>query len=264
MRSTRDVGASVRPRVGGISSRARGVLFRRPPHHHHCYASTSSPSAAALTSAERVTAGVGANAAVLYPQGPLALYFGILVGYIVGDLYILVQNRATMDNVRDTVFHHVLAVMAFVMVGHLRIFQWYGAMVIFFEASTPLVNLRWFVSKSNDPTWGKPSVLHVLCGVGMTGGFFVVRLLGIPRMVSVIVEDWNEVGGAAGFGALVESKPVIAAKLPRFFPAGMLMPAADVFYFLSCSLNTWWFYLMFTGLIRVGRKTLCPAKKKGE
>lgn len=71
-----------------------------------------SSSSDRLLSAE-ASANGGDMLALLYEPGPLSFYIGVLVGFLIADLVLVVANRHTMDMVRDTLFHHVVRPMLF-------------------------------------------------------------------------------------------------------------------------------------------------------
>jgi hypothetical protein len=107
------------------------------------------------------------------------------------------------------------------------------------EASTPLVNLRWFLSESNL----KESRLYIIVGLLMTLVFFVARILFMPYTLYLLLSNPNILNTLSTY---------------RAFCDGIVGGAVFVSIYI---LNIYWFYLMMRGLYRIAHQFLSNRRK---
>lgn len=81
-----------------------------------------------------------------------------LAGYLLSDLYHIIKEFPTLGSY-DTILHHIVFFYCAVMLGHFQLFPFMFGWLIVGEASTPLLNLRWFLIKSG---YGHTTFLKVV------------------------------------------------------------------------------------------------------
>lgn len=94
----------------------------------------------------------------------------VLAGYLLCDLYHIVKNFPSLGSY-DTILHHVAFFYCALIAGHFQLFPFMFGWLIVGEASTPLLNLRWFLIKSG---YGHTSFLK-LVQLLFAAVFFVTR-----------------------------------------------------------------------------------------
>jgi hypothetical protein len=103
------------------------------------------------------------------------------------------------------------------------------------EASTPFVNMRWFLHESGM----KEGSLYLINGLLMILVFFVCRIVPTPFIFYKFIVQWND---------------MVSQNFPVVF-ATILLPI------MITTLNYYWFYKMISGLISVLTKKSDSKKK---
>lgn len=166
----------------------------------------------------------------------------LILGYFFYDslLIILVFEVHETINIQ-TIIHHIVVASAVIYCLHSRdpLAMLWASSLFLTEASTPLVNLRWFLSESNL----KESRLYIIVGLLMTLVFFVARILFMPYTLYLLL-----------------SNPSILNTLStyRAFCDGIVGGAVFVSIYI---LNIYWFYLMMRGLYRIAHQFLSNRRK---
>lgn len=85
----------------------------------------------------------------------------ILAGYLLCDLYHIILAYPTLGAI-DTVLHHVIFLYCAGIAGHFHLFPFMFGWLIIGEASTPFLNMRWFLIKSG---YGDGMLLTIVQGL---------------------------------------------------------------------------------------------------
>jgi hypothetical protein len=102
------------------------------------------------------------------------LVLQIMLGYIVHDsVWVFRYRRAWRKSAPMTLVHHALVVASFVQIIHMDFGHAFSMVGVMLEATTPLVNLRYFLDKADM----KGTALYLVNGIGLTLGWFVVRIV---------------------------------------------------------------------------------------
>lgn len=154
----------------------------------------------------------------------VSFWQGILVGYFIADLIVVIMLRDTISGFGGTVAHHVFSILAFGTVLNYKCIQFWACFFTLGEISTPFINQRWFMSKCS--SFGK---LYVANGIAMVVVFGAVRVFHLPWSAYAF---WNDLYAVEiQFGFLV-----------RCCFALMLV--------FNISINVWWFSLIVKGAIK--------------
>lgn len=91
--------------------------------------------------------------------------------------YFLVDGTVVLKNLEEhgpePLAHAVICITFFVYSALQQKLQYYAPRVIFFEFSTPFVQLRWFLHSIGQ----QKSKLYKINGLAMVGSFFVCRMV---------------------------------------------------------------------------------------
>lgn len=167
----------------------------------------------------------------------------VFLAYFIYDLLLVLLFARSISSPATTILHHLfsIATVTFCMqegapTRPLPIY-WVAAFTVT-EASTPLVNARWFLSFRH-----RESRAYVAVGVGMLAVFVLARAVYIPWMTVMILRRARAV--LRGFDA--------ARALVFGFVAGV----STMFVY---GLNTYWTVLMVRGAIKLVRRQTLDAK----
>ncbi|GJQ09291.1 hypothetical protein GpartN1_g1082.t1 [Galdieria partita] len=168
----------------------------------------------------------------------------LILGYFFYDslLIVLVFDVYEAINIQ-TIIHHIVVASAVIYCLSSRdplAMLWASALFIT-EASTPLVNLRWFLSESNL----KHTRIYIVVGLLMTLVFFIARILFMPYTVYLLLSNPNILNHLSTY---------------RAFCDGIVGGSVFVSIYV---LNIYWFYLMMRGLYHIARQWL-PNRSKEE
>ena len=158
---------------------------------------------------------------------------GVMIGYLSFDIGVVLFYR--MAPMGQTLAHHVMAVVMFSVVavggGPNFVTCWH----LMGEASTPLVNMRWFLSKT--PGYGSGGPM-MATGLSMLVVFSLVRVAHLPWTLPLL---WND------FAVMEEkfSRPSL-----RIGYRALWLVAE---FFITC-MNGFWLSLMVKGALKVLNK----------
>ena len=113
-------------------------------------------------------------------NGP-EFYHAIFVWYLLIDSLPIMYYYKSMHMSAQMIAHHIMAGISWSLVIKYRIMQWYGAFWLLGEISTPIVNVRWYLDKSNK----KDGILYIIVGSAMFVLFFIGRILHLPYTLYV-------------------------------------------------------------------------------
>ncbi|GJD12899.1 hypothetical protein Gasu2_69640 [Galdieria sulphuraria] len=167
----------------------------------------------------------------------------LILGYFFYDslLIVLVFEVHEAINIQ-TIIHHIVVTSAVIYCLSSRdplAMLWASALFLT-EASTPFVNLRWFLSESNL----KHTRIYVVAGLLMTLAFFVARILFMPYTLYLLLSNPNILNYLSTY---------------RAFCDGIVGGSVFVSIYV---LNIYWFYLMMRGLYHIGRQWLLKRSKE--
>jgi len=154
------------------------------------------------------------------------VYYSALLGYLLYDLILILMNPNLRE--KGIIIHHTLGLIAFPCILHLQLGGFPPAMFFLSEATTPFVNLRWYLDKCSK----KGSSAYLYNGLAMWFGFLFLRILPIPLSTYVFLTD---------FKFLCKSFTLIGG-------IGIFAVA-----FSGFCLNMHWFFLMTKGVLKVLR-----------
>jgi hypothetical protein len=97
----------------------------------------------------------------------------IFVGYVLSDLCWLLYYYQEWPGTLPMILHHVLAVITYSDLHAQQLGHNITLVVLLFEATTPFVNCRWFLSQMD---W-KDTKLYVVNGLLMTIGWLIIRVV---------------------------------------------------------------------------------------
>lgn len=169
------------------------------------------------------------------PYGPVVfrssvlsqVILGVSIGYFLSDLVMILWVYPALGG-KEYVLHHLLSMTSLALSlysgqGHIYIY-----LVLFSEITTPLVNVRWYLSKAGM----KNSKSYTLNGILLFFGWLVARVLLFGYFFIHMYLHYDQVKQifAAGFYFLFIAPPTLAL------------------------MNIFWFYKILTGLLRTLRK----------
>lgn len=147
------------------------------------------------------------------------------LGYFIADYFVLVHTRELGGTI-PILFHHTMAVTAYLVGLYYDKLGWYSAFRLMSELSTPFVNFRWQLYAIGM----KNTKRYKVNGILMTASFFLCRIVSFPFYWYFVAQN-------------IAKQPFqeIEILLKIFW---LLVPAM-----LDC-LNLFWFYKMMKGLIK--------------
>lgn len=164
-----------------------------------------------------------------------SLVAATMVGYFVWDVYLCTRYLAVFG---PGFLGHALGSLAVLLSALTPAFQpWLGKFLIF-EASTPLVNVNWFITQlaRGSTSAVVPRWLPVVNGLLLLVTFFCVRIVwGVMALIAMDYYVWRQWG----------------PETPKL--VGLLVPAINFFMTL---LNFYWFYKM----VRIAKKMVRASK----
>ncbi|KAK4534707.1 hypothetical protein CDCA_CDCA02G0732 [Cyanidium caldarium] len=167
-----------------------------------------------------------------------------LLGYFVYDSLLVLLLFRSISSPLSTLLHHgssAAAVLFCFQQGPSRpLAVYWAAAITVTEASTPLVNARWFLSFRH-----RHSPLYTAVGLSMLLSFLLMRVLYIPYVVLRMVEHRERI--LRGYD------------VPSAFVLGMAGGAAS---FALLALNLYWTGLMIRGAVKLLRASGDAARRK--
>jgi len=164
----------------------------------------------------------------------------ILAGYLISDTWIVWQYRKGISSVNSTLFHHIISLIGIIYGLIWRVTHYYPLIFALSEASTPFVNIRWWLYSAGM----KHTKRYVVAGLLMTASFFLVRIVLVPY---VVFHSYYRMG-LDHMLALPWSQFIMT----MFFPA------------MGNSLNLFWFGLIVKGLVKTLRGGGGEEKRNGK
>lgn len=158
---------------------------------------------------------------------------GISLGYFVADLMMIFWHFPTLGGV-EYVFHHCLSMFSIILSVTSGQAQFYIFMVLLSEATTPFVNLRWYLDASGQ----KGSKAYTLNGIALFLGWLVARILLFIYFFVHMYSHFHQVKQVfpLGYYSLIAVGPVLS------------------------TMNLLWFWKITKGLIKTISKAM--GKKK--
>jgi len=150
-------------------------------------------------------------------------YFGVLLGYLSYDLATIFLYHGNLLD-WGILFHHFMGLLGFSFLVAHHCGAYPGSLFYFTEISTPFVNQRWFLEKSN----AKQGRLYLWNGILMWCTFSV-RIFAAPVVLRLFYNHFDQIVSVFGqwFAVII----VILASL------------------FNC-LNAYWFWLISKGLAK--------------
>ncbi|EOA21368.1 hypothetical protein CARUB_v10001728mg [Capsella rubella] len=157
---------------------------------------------------------------------------GISLGYFLSDLAMIFWHFPALGGI-EYVFHHFLSMFAIILSVTSGQSQFYIFIVLLSEATTPFVNLRWYLDTSGQ----KGSKAYTLNGIALFLGWLVARILLFIYFFVHMYLHFHQVKQVfpLGFYSLLTIPPALAV------------------------MNLIWFWKITKGMI----KTLSKAKTSG-
>lgn len=147
------------------------------------------------------------------------------LGYFLADYIVLVHTRE-LGGTYPILFHHTMAVTAYLVGLHYNKLGWYSAFRLLSEFSTPFVNFRWQLYALGL----KNTKRYKVNGILMTASFFLCRIVSFPFYWYFVAQNINK-----------EPFQEVPHLLRIFW---LVVPGL-----LDC-LNCFWFFKMMKGLIK--------------
>ncbi|KNC50421.1 transmembrane protein 56 [Thecamonas trahens ATCC 50062] len=152
----------------------------------------------------------------------LVMTYGGLCGYLIHDLHLILTTPSLYS--LGMMAHHVIGICG-------SAYAWWsglagGACVFFLltEATTPLINARWFLTK----TGARNSSLYTLNGVAIFVAWTFLRASMVVIAPIVFYRDWHHFG--------------------HDYPTNIIIIGTTV---AVGSLNLYWYYLIVRGLLKL-------------
>jgi hypothetical protein len=163
------------------------------------------------------------------------------LGYILSDLTIALYYNKRWDGWVPNLLHHCFIVLVWWPLIDGRYGQLFALQAAICEASTPFVNMRWFLDKFDM----KGTQLYIVNGLAMVFSFFVLRVIGFGWLGTKLVQQRE--------GLL---------SLPLFKWSTFILG-----YVVGYALQLIWFRKMFIGALKTlgiigGKKKKEDAKSK--
>ncbi|XP_047059614.1 TLC domain-containing protein 4-B-like [Lolium rigidum] len=157
--------------------------------------------------------------------------FGVSIGYFLTDLAMILWYFPSLGG-KEFLLHHGLSMYAIGLALFSGKAHMYILMVLFTEATTPFVNLRWYL----DVAGQKTHRLYLCNGLALFVGWLVARIILFVYFFSHMYFHFDQVKSifALGFYSIMTVPPTIAA------------------------MNVFWFWKISKGMV----KTLCKSKSK--
>ncbi|AET41039.1 Tda4p Ecym_7191 [Eremothecium cymbalariae DBVPG len=160
----------------------------------------------------------------------------ISLGYFLWDLYICLKFFSFFGL---GFLGHAIGSLAVIFCSLMPSYQsWIGKFLVF-EASTPFVNINWYITQVSRKTTKAivPAWFNIINGLLLLGTFFFTRICwGIIALVSLDYQVWKQWNS---------DTPMLV---------GLLVPTINL---LMTILNIYWFYKM----IRIAKKMVNASKK---
>lgn len=155
----------------------------------------------------------------------------MIIGYLLADIcFVLYAGwKNEMSDTKSTIVHHGMGMLCFGTSIYNGIGYPLCLMMLMTEASTPFLNIRWFLYKCNK----EDSLIYKLNGAWMTLVFFTVRIAAFPFHCWMVYQHTKTIYDASGIYV-------------TFLTVAGLVVA-------GC-LNHYWFSLMIRGLIKLFKK----------
>ncbi|OAY67271.1 transmembrane protein 56-B [Ananas comosus] len=149
--------------------------------------------------------------------------FGISLGYFLSDLVMILWLFPSLGG-KEYVLHHGLSMYSILLALLSGKAHLYILMVLFTEATTPFVNLRWYL----DVAARKSSNIYIYNGVALFFGWLVARILLFAYFFTHIYLHFDQVKTIfpLGFYSLITVPPMLAL------------------------MNLFWFWKIFKGMVK--------------
>ncbi|KAM0842639.1 hypothetical protein ACQ4PT_058237 [Festuca glaucescens] len=155
--------------------------------------------------------------------------FGVSIGYFLTDLAMILWYFPSLGG-KEFLLHHGLSMYAICLALFSGKAHMYILMVLFTEATTPFVNLRWYL----DVAGQKTHRLYLCNGLALFVGWLVARIILFVYFFGHMYFHFDQVKSifALGFYSIMTVPPTIAV------------------------MNVFWFWKISKGMV----KTLCKSK----
>eukprot|EP00871_Galdieria_phlegrea_P001838 jgi/Galph1/2655/GphlegSOOS_G1284.1 len=161
----------------------------------------------------------------------------LLLGYFFYDSVLIALVFEVHDAINiQTLIHHAVVTMAVIycLISRDPLAMYWASSLFLTEGSTPLVNIRWFLSECDL----KHTKLYTMVGIFMTLSFFIFRIVFMPWTLYVLLSNPNILWNLSNY---------------RCFCDGVV---GGMVFICIYVLNGYWFYLMLRGFI-VSLNQLC-------
>uniref|UniRef100_A0ACD5W406 Uncharacterized protein n=1 Tax=Avena sativa TaxID=4498 RepID=A0ACD5W406_AVESA len=155
--------------------------------------------------------------------------FGVSIGYFLADLAMILRYFPSLGG-KEFLLHHGLSMYAICLALFSGKAHMYILMVLFTEATTPFVNLRWYL----DVAGQKTRSLYLYNGLALFARWLVARIILFVYFFSHMYFHFDQVKSifALGFYSIMTVPPTLAV------------------------MNVFWFWKISKGMV----KTLCMSK----
>ncbi|EFA81991.1 TRAM [Heterostelium album PN500] len=156
-----------------------------------------------------------------------SFYMRFILGYFFYDTIILLINHSQIDSA--TLMHHLMGLLLYYLGISRKYCHFVLVSYMLTEVSTPFVNFRWFLYRTNK----SKDFIYIINGLLMALGFLLARVLYAPTTIGY---------------ALITKYP-LSLNLPGYIWWGTYLGCVAI-----NSLNMYWAYLIFRGLYRAMKK----------
>ncbi|KAL5229156.1 hypothetical protein ABZP36_017421 [Zizania latifolia] len=159
--------------------------------------------------------------------------FGVSTGYFLTDLLMILWYFPSLGG-KEYLLHHGLSMYAICLALFSGKAHMYILMVLFSEATTPFVNLRWYLEVAGQKT----SNLYLYNGLALFGGWLAARVILFIYFFTHMYFHFDQVKSIfrLGFYSILTVPPALAV------------------------MNVFWFWKIFKGML----KTLSRRKRHSE
>ncbi|KAF7038312.1 hypothetical protein CFC21_048514 [Triticum aestivum] len=149
--------------------------------------------------------------------------FGVSIGYFLTDLTMILWHFPSLGG-KEFLLHHGLSMYAICLALFSGKAHMYILMVLFTEATTPFVNLRWYL----DVAGQKDHNLYLYNGLAMFVGWLIARIILFVYFFTHVYFHYDQVKSifALGFYGIMTVPPTLAV------------------------MNVFWFWKICRGLVR--------------
>mmetsp|Transcript_57583 Transcript_57583/g.160368 ORF Transcript_57583/g.160368 Transcript_57583/m.160368 type:complete len:266 (+) Transcript_57583:53-850(+) len=125
---------------------------------------------------------------------------GLIVGYLLVDLAVVVWHADVFDGVRAAVVHHAMGAAGWCVFMGSGFIQWYGCFLQLTELSTMFVNTHWWLKKCD----ATDKRVYLVNGILLFLVFFLIRVASLPfTWAAFLMQDGSDLAEEGGLALML-------------------------------------------------------------